>query len=356
MAHRGTTFALVALCTAVLITLWPSAGAALESSSMFGALADNVAAGAEPANLSSMPGAAADSSNLAGSAALQTLTPTLTATAGPAPTSTPTLPLVRYWVHLPVVLRGFNRALPTPIPTATPSNWFFDDFSDPTSGWPQKDVEDYSVGYLDGEYRLLVKNPEKGGFVTYPGFHCTDCLVEVDARYASPGLGSYGLTFGVTESEDAGYMFVVTEHGDPAHPAYYDLWKSVGGGFEPILEKQLSPYIRRGQETNRLRVVRVDDDITLFVNWHHLVTLEDDDLIGSLRVGLIAGSGEEQYNVDIRFDNFLGAPLDSAPAGVVADLDSYGALERQPAGSWEPQSLPGLISEVIARVRAMVAW
>ena len=125
--------------------------------------------------------------------------------------------------------------------------------------------------------------------------------------------------------------------------------------FEPILEKQLSPHIRRGQETNRLRVVRVDDDIALFVNWHHLVTLEDDDLIGSLRVGLIAGSGEEQYNVDIRFDNFLGAPLDSASAGIVAGIDSYGAVERQPAGTREPQSLPGLISEVIARLRTVVA-
>jgi hypothetical protein len=320
MTHRGITLVLASLWTAVLLTLWPSAGAAIESSSVI----------------------------------LETPTLGVTATTPPTATSTPTLPLARYWVHLPVVLRGFNRALPTPIPTATPSNWFFDDFSDPTSGWPQKDVEDYSVGYLDGEYRLLVKNPEKGGFITYPGFHCTDCLVEVDARYASPALGSYGLTFGVTESEDAGYMFVVTEHGDPAHPAYYDLWKSVGGGFDPILEKQLSPYIHRGQETNRLRVVRTGADIALFVNWHHLVTVEDDDLIGSLRVGLIAGSAEGQYGVDIRFDNFLGAPLGPASGSAMADYDSYGALEGQPRAGLEAHNLLGVFFEVITRIRDLM--
>jgi hypothetical protein len=106
-----------------------------------------------------------------------------------------------------------------------------------------------------------------------------------------------------------GIWFVVWEHGDFSQPAYYDLWKYRGGGFEPILEKQLSPYIRRGQETNRLRVVRTGADIALFVNWHHLVTVEDDDLIGSLRVGLAASTAEDRYDVDTRFDNFLGAPL-----------------------------------------------
>lgn len=354
MAHRGVTITLAALCTAVLITLWPSVGAALESSAVFGALEGHQAKGAVSANLSAAPGAAGDSLVLARLSALETPTPTATAATLPSPTATQTLPPVRYWVHLPAVLRGVNRALPTPIPTATPSNWFFDDFSDPSSGWPERDLEDYLARYLDGEYQVLVKNPETGGGVTHPGFHCKDCLVEVDAKYASAAYGVYGLSFGVTESEDAGYMFVVWEHGDPAQPAYYDLWKYGGGGFEPILEKQLSPHIRRGQETNRLRVVRTGDDIALFVNWHHLVTVEDDDLIGALRVGLTAGAGEEQSNVDIRFDNFLGAPLDAPLTGEIADQYPSGAGEdRLPRGQ-EVHNLLGVVSEMITRLRALV--
>lgn len=204
------------------------------------------------------------------------------------------------FMYLPAVLNGFPKASPTP----TNTDSIFDDFSDPGSGWAQEDTVDYLTGYVDGEYRVLVKEPNAAGGAFCPRFECTDCSLEVDARYATDNYYAYGLTFGVTHDDESGYFFLLYEEG------YYAIWEMVGGQFETIIDYTASEHIRRGQSTNHLRVVRVGQDIRTFINGYHIITVPDDTIMGSLRVGLVAGAGDLP-NVDVRFDNFRAAPYTS---------------------------------------------
>jgi hypothetical protein len=201
-----------------------------------------------------------------------------------------------HFIYLPAALRNF-RLVPVTVVS--------DDFSDAGSGWPEVDETDYSIAYVDGEYRIFVKSPNQAGGAKHPHFRCADCVLEVDARYAADSYGAYGLSFGVTEDDESFYLFVIWEEG------YYEIWKVIGGvAPDDPLYTAASPHINRGQSTNQLRVVREGQDIRLYINGENVITLPDDDIMGSLGVGLLAGSGEIS-GVDVRFDNFFASTIPS---------------------------------------------
>jgi hypothetical protein len=54
--------------------------------------------------------------------------------------------------------------------------------------------------------------------------------------------------------------------------------------------------------TNRLKVVRNGSAITAYINGQFLATVFDSNYVGSLRVGLSAGSGT--HSADLRFDDY----------------------------------------------------
>jgi hypothetical protein len=201
-------------------------------------------------------------------------------------------------IYLPLISRA-HRVLP--------AGSLFDDFSDPNSGWPVADEEEYTSSYTDGEYRFYIKQADTGGYSYHPTFRCVDCDIQVDVRSASAIFGLYGVAFGVTEAQDAGYLFGIG-FDETGQRGYYELWKGVGDLPDDPLWSEASDHIRSSQSTNTLRVQRIGVDIRLYVNGHHLVTVPDDELIGNFGVGLAAGS-EETPGADVRFDNFLAVPL-----------------------------------------------
>jgi len=211
-----------------------------------------------------------------------TRTPTATRTPFP-PTATRTLPPATW------------TPTATPSPTGGPQPLYFDDFSDPNSGWPTVDDEYRSIGYLDGEYRILLKETNWYSGAT-PGFRCTDCAIEADVRPASAAYGSYGILFGITNTWDL-YSFEITSD------QLYALWKNTAGEWVALVGWTDSPYIHAGEATNHLRVVRNGSEIALYANGHHLTTISDSSFLGNLRVGLSATAYDEP-NVDVRFDNF----------------------------------------------------
>jgi C1A family cysteine protease len=267
----------------------------------------------------------------------RTVTPTASPTQTTRPTQTPTG--VRR-IYLPVVLRNFrpgpgpthtpadtptatptqpgmltptNTATPTPtgaptrtstpteIPTITPTpptgiNVYFDDFSDPNSGWPEDDDPDWSVGYLGEEYRFLMKSRNMSLRVTAPQLRCVDCTVEVDARYATANYGFYGLIFGVTDAWDS-YAFLVDERG------YFAIQVRINNQWYVLVDWAASPHINRGQSSNHLCIVRSGDQIKAYINGQFVATVRNDSLMGLLRTGLIVGAGDTA-DVDVRFDNF----------------------------------------------------
>jgi hypothetical protein len=86
-------------------------------------------------------------------------------------------------VYLPLILNNF---------------WvgYFDDFSDPTSGWASGENATTIYRYLSGEYQIYLKQRDSGWLVTPDLVMPSDYRIEVDARKVSPGVCSYGLAFG----------------------------------------------------------------------------------------------------------------------------------------------------------------
>jgi hypothetical protein len=202
-------------------------------------------------------------------------------------------------IFLPLISR-VHRVLP---PGA-----LFDDFSDPSSGWPTADEEEYASSYTDGEYRFLVKQVESGGYSYHPTFRAVDCEIQVDVRFGSPNIGVYGLAFGVTEAQDAGYLFDIRFDFERGR-YYWELWKAIEDLPDDPLVSGPADSIRGGQSKNTLRVERIGEDILLYANGQLLMQpIPDDELIGNFGVGLVAGA-EDVPNVDVRFDNFYAAPL-----------------------------------------------
>jgi hypothetical protein len=173
---------------------------------------------------------------------------------------------------------------------------YADDFEDTNSGWAVQDTESRQVGYLNGEYQIRFKVGDWWTVVPAPGSRCTDCAIEVDARFASTVQDACGIAFGITDDWD-GYLFLVRG------AMRYSLWKKQPGAWEAIVPWTSSPYLNPGTMTNHLRVVRSGTDIVLYANGWHLQSVSDDSFSGSLRVGVFAESFEDP-EMDVRFDNF----------------------------------------------------
>ena len=188
-----------------------------------------------------------------------------------------------------------------------PSTLFEDDFSDPTSGWTESDETLVTREYRNGEYRVLVKDDYRAAFSAAPGVLCTNCGVEVDARFATGVYETLGILFGITDLWDT-YLYEVSATG------WFRLRMYKDGQWATLLDWTASPDLLLGMGTNHLRVVRNSNNIVLFANGTRLITLQDAQLTGQLRVGLVATSGASTP-VDARFDNFrafsVGTPTEA---------------------------------------------
>jgi hypothetical protein len=174
---------------------------------------------------------------------------------------------------------------------------FKDDFSDPSSGWMQGEDEFGKTEYVDGSFRILV-NSDVTGKVSIPRLFFTDVVIEVDAtKIAGPDDNDYGVICRY-QDENNFYFFEISSDG------YYSIGKYKENQLQLIgMEKmQTSNVIRQGQATNRVRATCIDSLLSLSVNGHTLIEVEDADFTGG-DVGLIAGTFETP-GTDILFDNF----------------------------------------------------
>ncbi len=185
----------------------------------------------------------------------------------------------KYYTYLPCIS---NPCLPS----------FSDNFSNPASGWWTESGDDYSMEYLNGEYRITV-NP---GWIAWStlDFGLSDYRVEVDARAAGQLGGGVGLMFGL--NNDGFYVFEIS-NGE------YGLWRIASGPWTwtTLVDWTASSAIRGGNQTNRLKVARSGDNITLYANGQLLTTIYD----GTYR-GTELGMASDAYSAsfDGRFDNF----------------------------------------------------
>ena len=212
---------------------------------------------------------------------------------------------------------------------------YFDDFSNPASGWPVGEDEYVKTEYLDGEYRV---DPKKSNYIYFfraPTCNRLNYSVEVDARWEGDPGASYGLLFGITGNFDQFYLFDMnTDYRE------YELVRLTPSGWAFIAPPAYSPAIIPGSAVNHLKVTRNGNQITLAVNGNTLGTWLDSAIGGMTGVGLVANPYNDDPRADARFDNYHvnllpGVGLQSGAPGTSSAWQSLESWRLLPAhSSW----------------------
>jgi uncharacterized repeat protein (TIGR01451 family) len=207
---------------------------------------------------------------------------------------------------------------------------FFDDFSNPASGWEVVNDRYVRSEYLNGEYRILTKRTGYFYLFRAPACDRQNYTVEADARWVGTPGASYGLVFGITSGFEQYYLFDInTDYRE------FDLVRRDPGGFTQIVGPTDSAAINGGTASNHLKVTRNGDQITLEVNGTVLGTWSDGTIGGWTWAGLVTNPYSGNPTSDARFDNFSvvslagGAASAREPGGVMAEES-----ERAAPNAW----------------------
>ena len=214
---------------------------------------------------------------------------------------------------------AFQVYLPCINKTCSPS--YYDNFSNPASGWSIADSPEVRYEYLNGEYRILVKRNYLSA-VTRTGFTMSDYVVEVDARNDSMVNGSYGLIFGASNDWSQFYVFEIDTDW------HYAILRADGSSGWWVLAEGSSLSIEPGIGINKLKIERKGSQIWAYSNGHLLNILTDGTFTGARYAGLIA-STFSQPNVDARFDNFTVYPISCGASSAI-----QGGMEDAAAAVW----------------------
>jgi len=208
-------------------------------------------------------------------------------------------------------LISFTPVATTYLPLAMKSDViYFDDFSNPNSGWVSGENADLKYGYLNGEYQILLKTTGATLLVTPDLVLPGDYRIEVDARQASSNQGSYGLMFGIQLSGSSyeGHQFMIF----PASQQYLLEKRNMDGSWQILIDQTYSPAIQPGMGANHLRVDRIGTAIHLYANGVLLTTFTDGSFTSSGRDAGVRAYSYDSAPVDVRFDNFLVRRVEAA--------------------------------------------
>jgi YVTN family beta-propeller protein len=237
-------------------------------------------------------------------------------------------PTMDHWVYLPLLPRN---AYPCVV----------DDFSDPASGWYEGAGTGWSIGYLNGEYRILLTANDHNAWGTPDLRLPPDFRLEVDARLVTNNLGSYGLIFG---GQSGTYQFIVF----PTLQEFLIERVDAGDNWTTLVEQTYNPLINPGTATNRLRIDRIGSSIHAYVNGVLVATYDDASVMGAgLDAGLRAYSYDEG-TVDARFDNFVACPT-TLPDPLY--VDDFSVADRWATGDegWSQWSYQAGEYEILVR-------
>jgi len=123
-----------------------------------------------------------------------------------------------------------------------------------------------------------------------------DIVVEVDARQVKGSVDHfYGLVIR-DRPEGGGYLFAVSDDG------YYAVQILRGDTWEDLVTWTESPALQQGGQVNQLRVESLGPRMRFYANGK-LLTGVTDDTYHSGTIGLLAGTSEDEGEVEARFDN-----------------------------------------------------
>ncbi len=171
---------------------------------------------------------------------------------------------------------------------------YFNDFTDPASGWTRQADEDGSVGISDGMYVIQVTTPKMVLSGT-SGYNAADIVVDFSARVLqSTGGGDYGLICRY-QPDGSYYALEVSEDG------YASIWKNNAGRINTLVDWQYFDGLA-GSSDKSLTAACVGDQLGLGLNGNLLISASDTDFATS-DTGLIAGTWD-RGGLIVGFDNF----------------------------------------------------
>jgi hypothetical protein len=179
---------------------------------------------------------------------------------------------------------------------------YFDDFSDPSSGWASGDDATKTYRYLNGEYQIYLKRGNDGWAVTPDLVLPADFRIEVDARKVSSGVCSYGFIFGARWSGDSYETYQILIR--PVSQEFYVNKRTLDGTWTEIQDWTFSSAINQGNATNHIRVDRIGTQIIIYMNGTMVFNIFDGSFTGSGRDAGIRAYSYQASPVDVRFDNF----------------------------------------------------
>lgn len=210
-----------------------------------------------------------------------------------------------FTVYLPLVM-NYYADIPCQV-------FLFDDFSDPTSGWPSGNTVFGSAYYDQGVYRMVANNA--GGYKIFAGVSPdrivpNDAVIKVDAWIDSApeayGLvPSISLVFGLGTMPFQDQLIWIDWYEFRVSPEqqYYRIWKwrSMGNQFDVLTSGTSTAILPELNAVQKLEVRRTGNEITLVVNGTVLETINDDTnpYSGERLVGIGAGDFNRAG-----FDNF----------------------------------------------------
>jgi hypothetical protein len=160
------------------------------------------------------------------------------------------------FIYMPIIFKNFEPLICSP---------YFDDFSDPSSGWPIFESRYGQLGYSAGEY--FIRNKLIGMFIVQaPTGFANRYAVGVDARWDSANIGyEYGLIFGQTNFPVPVYRFVVDPVNQRYRLSYHNgsSWQCVNTS-DPCWVN--SAFINLDSAPNHLKVECNGTIIDLYIN------------------------------------------------------------------------------------------
>ena len=193
----------------------------------------------------------------------------------------------------------FSSPLSSPQTPAAESGdtLFYDDFTNPASGWERFTSAEGTMDYDGSGYRFLV-NALQSNFWSTPGKSFRNVRMDVDvAKLSGPDENRIGLLCRFVEGNY--YFFMVSSDG------YYTIGKYIGGNAIQLgqNEMQYDESIHTGLAVNHLRADCIGSTLTFYVNGNLVSQAQDADLTEG-DVGLLAGTFAAP-GVDVIFDNYL---------------------------------------------------
>lgn len=178
-----------------------------------------------------------------------------------------------------------------------PTSLFFDDFSDSSSGWDRQQYDGGRTDYLDGQYQIMVTEPDSDYWAN-PGLDFANIRIETVATKAGgPDDNDFGV---ICRYQDLGnfYYFVISSDG------YAGILKVKDQETTPLGSGRMEPAaaVRQGKATNAVAAECIGPRLRLYVNDQLVAEVQDSDF-ASGDVGLIAGTFSTP-GADIRFDDF----------------------------------------------------